>query len=254
MSVAGLNGLALADSNPLLEAGINSYQKGNYDDAQSNFIQLITNPRWSFAALYNLGNVAARQKHLGEALAYYERALQKRPHDKDVLFNIKFVEEALGTRRFAGKLTNYELLRENFLTRFSFSEFLVALFVFSLIFLISLLNFLKRRKVLKTEESGPVLPTPASLASGAILIILTVLTILKIVDSYSERGVVTTAKIDLRSGPGETNASMQEVQEGTEVGVLDSSGDWKQVTFPSRDFTGWVPSKSLMLTSGGGPF
>src|SRR5690242_6421302 len=83
-----------ATTNPVLEAGIDAYQQSKYDEAKAAFLQLVGKNQWTFAALYNLGNVAVRQKHLGEALGYYERALKKNPRDADARYNFQFVEEA----------------------------------------------------------------------------------------------------------------------------------------------------------------
>ena len=246
---------ARAASNPLLEAGINSYQKGNYDDAKANFVQLVSDPKWTFTALYNLGDIAVRQKHLGEALGYFRRAAIRKPHDSDTLFNMKFVEDALGNRRLGGKVSNFEFFRTDVLNRFSFSEFLALTLVFSFLFLFSIAGYLKSRKLIKAEDanlSAP--PTPGVLLTGIFFIVIVAISGLKLYDSYTDRGTITAATVDIRSGPNESNASMQEIPEGTEVVILDDSQpDWKQVALIGG-IAGWVPSKDVMPTTGGGPF
>ena len=102
---------ARGDSQALVQEGINAYQSGQYDLARERFGQLINDDRWSFAALYNLGNVALRQKKMGEALAYYRRAIQKKPFDPDARSNIGFVLSGLGIRQFPGARGNRELFR-----------------------------------------------------------------------------------------------------------------------------------------------
>jgi tetratricopeptide (TPR) repeat protein len=112
----------LAASNPTLEAGINAFQSGKFDDAKQKFSELLKVPSWKFAALYNLGNTAVRQKHMGEALAYYVLALKRNPHDRDTQDNIKYVYSELGGRHLTAPLTNFQLLTENILDKFTFNE------------------------------------------------------------------------------------------------------------------------------------
>ncbi len=229
-------------SNTILEAGINSFQQGKYDEAKQTFTNLMADPAWRFAALYNLGNTAVRQNHLGEALGYYLRALHRNPHDKDTQENIKFVISGLGGRRLVSPPSNYDIYRKEVLSRYTFAESLGGLLLFSIFFLISLKGFLKKRKL----ESGAI--------SIVFLVLFATLSITKLIDTYSERGVIITDHVDLRSGPSETNASMMEVAEGSEMIIHDTDHDWVQVIPVGGGLMGWIPRTSLMLTSGGGPF
>jgi hypothetical protein len=240
---------ALSATNTILEAGINSFQQGKYDEAKQTFSNLMIDPPWRFAALYNLGNTAVRQNHFGEALGYYLRALHQNPHDKDTQENIKFVINALGGRRLVSPPSNYDIYRKEVLGRFTFAETLGGVLFFSFFFLIGLKGFLKKRK----EEKG-ALPSTGAIISVILLVLFTTLSITKLIDTYSERGVIITDHVDLRSGPSETNASMMEVAEGSEMIIHDTDHDWVQVIPVGGGLMGWIPRTSLMATSGGGPF
>jgi tetratricopeptide (TPR) repeat protein len=239
----------LGATNTLLEAGINSFQQGKYDEAKQTFTNLMTDPAWKFAALYNLGNVAVRQNHFGEALGYYLRAAHQNPHDKDTQENIKFVITALGGRRLVSAPTNYDIYRKEVLSRFTFAEALAGSLLFSIFFLSSLKGFLKKRKL-----ESEALPSTGAISSTIFLVLFTALSITKLIDTYSERGVIIVDHVDLRSGPSETNASMMEVTEGSEMVINDTDHDWVQVIPAGGGLMGWIPRTTLMITSGGGPF
>jgi tetratricopeptide (TPR) repeat protein len=243
-----------AGGNEELQAGINAFQQGRFDEAQTDFEGLLNDSHWSFAALYNLGNVAARQKHFGEALAYYKLALNKKPHDADTKFNIAFAMNNLSPRRSQNP-GNFELFRTEVLSRFAFGEFLAATLILALIFLSSLLEFFRRKKALALDDpTARPAPTATLVVSGVVFAVALTFAILKLADSYTGRGIIITNKADLRSGPGESNASMMEVPEGSEVVIQDSSNGWYQVSLTGGGLTGWVPSSSLILTSGRGPW
>ena len=94
------------DPSSFLQAGINAYQSGKYDEAKTSFTQLLNDSRWSFVALYNLGNIAVRQKHIGEALAYYKLALKKKPHDQDTRVNLRLISNNIGAAQFGKSASN----------------------------------------------------------------------------------------------------------------------------------------------------
>jgi len=241
--------VASSAPNTILEAGINSFQQGKYDEAKQTFTNLMADPPWKFAALYNLGNIAVRQNHFGEALGYYTRASHQNPHDKDTQENLKFVLQALGGRRLVGALSNYEIFRREVLSRFTFAESLAGTLLFSLFFLTSFKRFIKTRKF---EPGAP--PSAGAITSTVFLVLFTALSITKLMDTYSKRGVIITDHVDLRSGPSETNASMMEATEGSEMSIHDTDHDWIQVNPVGGGLIGWIPQSSLMVTSGGGPF
>jgi len=241
--------VSLSATNPTLQEGINAFQQGRYDQAEKSFQNLMSAPEWKFAALYNLGNTAVRQNHLGQALGYYLRAARQNPHDRDTRENIKYVIGALGGRRLTSPPTNYDIFTNEVLDRLTFAEAMAGTFVFSIFFLLSLLRFLRGRKLDSTTA-----PPSTMLITLVILVLFTALSITKLIDTYTERGIVIVDHVDLRSGPSETNASMMEVAEGSEMSIRDSDHDWLQVNPVSGGLVGWIPRSSLMITSGGGPF
>lgn len=243
---------AFSESNSSLEEGANAFQQGQYDLARQKFSELLNQRKWAFSALYNLGNVAARQKHWGEALGFYRRAIKLRPRDRDLLFNIDLAQSQLPAQRGA-KLSNIEILRQQALSKTTFNELLTAFLILSAIFLGLILSYLRKRKIYQSE--GASAPIPMILAFAAIFFFMVgALATLKLADLYQDRGTIVAAKAELRSGPSETNAALSEISEGTEVEIQDRMNGWNQVTDAVTGLTGWVPDQDLMITSGGGPW
>jgi hypothetical protein len=171
------------------------------------------------------------------------------PHDKDTQDNFKFVTSALGGRRLVAPPSNYDIFRTQILDRFTFGEGLGASFILSILFLSSFLGFVKKRRA--EPES---LPSPRLIVSFFLLVFLSSLSTCKLIDTYIERGIVITDHVDLRSGPNQSNASMLEIAEGSEMRIYDVDHDWLQVSSASGGLLGWVPKASIMMVSGGGPF
>ena len=87
-----------------------AYSRGDVDTAKRLYQNLAPAGGESAAVLYNQGNCAYRQGHLGEALADYERAWRLAPRDSDILENLNFVRRKLGLPLRGGTETPRELL------------------------------------------------------------------------------------------------------------------------------------------------
>lgn len=71
------------------------YSDQQYDSASVYYEKILESGVNNSTVLYNLGNTYFRQKKLGMARLYYERAARLNPEDPDILSNIKFVNSNL---------------------------------------------------------------------------------------------------------------------------------------------------------------
>ena len=95
--VAALPGSARADQ-PVaaaLQKAVAAYDQGQIEQAKVLFHQAQTSDPDPHL-LYNEGNCAYRTGHLGQALAFYEKARRLKPRDSDILENLNFVRAKLG--------------------------------------------------------------------------------------------------------------------------------------------------------------
>lgn len=225
-----------------LTTALNAFEKGQYDAARAEFLNLSLDSKYSFLSYYNLGNIAAKQNKPGEALAYYRKALKFKPRDSALNFNILFVTQQNKIVPPAGSISFFDVIQQEILSKFSFYEVSIVTFFFLLVFVFTFIGYLKK-------PSG----LPLKLIVWSLLLaVCSIATGLKIIDSYIDRATVIV-KSDLKSGPNEANAALTEVPEGAEVLIANTSGQWKQVTVPGS-LTGWVLDKNLIQTSGGGPW
>ena len=64
------------------------YQKGSYAPAEQYYLQILASGVESGPLYFNLGNACYKQKRLGDAIYYWENALQKSPGDSDARENL----------------------------------------------------------------------------------------------------------------------------------------------------------------------
>src|SRR5437773_2608376 len=65
------------------------YQNGDFSGAELLYKRLIETHIDSGVLYYNLGNACIKQKRLGEAIYYWEKAQRKLPGDRDVQENLE---------------------------------------------------------------------------------------------------------------------------------------------------------------------
>lgn len=80
-----------------------AYSRGDYPEAVHCYSLLIEKNGFSPALLYNLANSYARNGEIGKAVLNYERAMQMKPNDPDILGNLQLVRKTSGL--FTGELT-----------------------------------------------------------------------------------------------------------------------------------------------------
>ncbi len=218
------------------------YQKGEYAGAERSYLQLLDKGIDDGALYYNLGNACFKQKKLGEAIYYWEKARQQLPGDLDVrenldLANLLVVDrievppDPLPMRWLDGVIHRLTIAQDNWMT--------AALFVASnLLFSVWLLT------------KGPRLAFRAlfaSLVSASLALLFGCSLGWKIYEkNYRREGVVVEQKVDVRSGPGQENITVFTVHEGIMLRVRGETGGWYQISAPNG-WSGWLPGGSVRI-------
>ena len=75
-----------------------AYNKENYREAISLYLESLARDGQSATVYYNLGNAYFRNDNLGKAVISYERALRINPTDADARQNLDFVRSRIQDR------------------------------------------------------------------------------------------------------------------------------------------------------------
>ena len=219
-----------------------AYQKGDYDAAEQSYRRLLDANVDSGTVYYNLGNVCFKQKRLGEAIYYWEKARRQMPGDRDVRENLELANLMIVDRievqsppfpvRVAARFTN--------LLGAAQESWLVLL-------LFSTANLLLGFYLLARNWRHAFRALVGTLVALALLLVFGASLAWKIYDGAQNReGVVVESKADVRSGPGNDNVTVFTVHEGILVQVRGAAGDWFQVSLPNG-WSGWVEARALRI-------
>lgn len=222
-------------ANPLTE-GDDAYSKGNYalaiqkyETALKQEQQGVTN----VALLYNLANAHYKNKNLGKAILYWEKAKMRAPNDKDINTNLSIATDEVKGEVIPIKpfflLKWWTQFRSLFPSQIWAWIGIVSLWLGITGILFWLLS--PKRNLKKYGFIGGIILTIWSLfpfiwAYGQAQL-----------EADSRRGIITVPTTQLRptaDAPGDFD-----IYEGTEVEILDRIGEWSKVRLLNSD-VGWV--------------
>lgn len=229
-------------SRTVFEEGNAHYQSGDFAAAERSYRRLLDQGIESAAVYYNLGNACFKQKRLGEAIYYWEKARRKRPGDMDIRENLQFAnllivdridipEDPLPVRILSSAVHLLTIVQESTLVQ--------ILFVTA--------NFLFGFYRLTRKPRAAFWTLTGSLAAFLLMLLFAGSLGWKIYDAGHHRdGVIVDQKVDIRSGPSPENITVVTVHEGVMVQVRGETNGWYQISLPNG-WTGWLPGRSVRV-------
>jgi tetratricopeptide (TPR) repeat protein len=226
----------------LFAAGNELYQKGDYGQAEQDYRALIQAGADSASLYYNLGNACFKQKRLGEAIYYWEKARKKRPADPDIRENLEFANLMIVDRIESPQIAYPVRLLNNTLELVSTSQLgWITLILFAAANAFLIWHILARRRALSPQT------LIGSINCGVLFIFFAGALSWKIyVNDYRKEGVIVEQKVEVHSGPGADNLTIFTIHEGVKVQVRESGNGWLQVSLPNG-WNGWLPQSAVAL-------
>lgn len=223
----------------VFDRGNRAYEEGRYRDAAESY-RAVTRYGVTDARLeYNLGNAEFKQGNLGRAILHYLRALRLDPTDRDARGNLELarslrvdrIEEPVPAAPVRWALRLQERVGPD-------RQALAALALFWLV--AGLVTWCSARPGGWSARAGWAL--------GGLLIALVVVsaswwTTLQRLDNR-EQAVVLDAAVEALAGPGDNNATLFTIHEGTTVEIRAVRGNWIQAGL-SNGLNGWLPKDSV---------
>jgi tetratricopeptide (TPR) repeat protein len=239
--IAGYASAPDDDPAKLYTQGNSEYQKGNYASAERYYRQILNSGSDNGAVYYNLGNACFKQKKLGDAIYYWEKAQQQEPANEIIRENLLFanllIVDRIETRPDPLPIRMLSALQGFFSIELE-SWVALALFIAANIFFALYLT-------LNSRNSFRALIV--SFVFGALFMVFAGSLAWKIYQrDYSKQGIVVEQKVDVRSGPGQENISVFTIHEGIRVRVLGSANGWCQISLPNG-WNGWLPQNYIRV-------
>jgi hypothetical protein len=211
-------------------SAIESYHTGHYGKAADQFESLAKSGIRSGPLFYNLGNAYLKDRQLGPAMLWYERARHLMPNDPDLRFNLQY---ARLLAKDAPEESTVSWLHILFFWNFYLAESMVVLLALGFngfFWLLLGIWYLTRRP-------GSL---KAAIGTGAAALIFVMTAGANIhAAKHPFQGIVLPDQVSIRSGLEDNSTELFLLHAGARVRILEQRGEHYLVRF-SAEKIGWV--------------
>lgn len=237
------NGIAYSQDNntQLWEKANAFYTTGDYQQAISNYEQILRTGQESAKLYFNLGNAYYKAKNINQAILNFERAKVLAPNDENIDFNIKMANQFV--------VTSIEPLPQPFFIRWRNS--VVNMYPsdkWSVISIISFILFLGLIGLFIFSRNVSV--RRISFLCGIFMVIFSGFTYSfaskqkkKIMERNS--AIVFCPRVTVKSAPSQTGTDLFLIYEGLKVDITDSIGNWKEIKLADGN-EGWLQDSCIV--------
>jgi tetratricopeptide (TPR) repeat protein len=226
----------------IFNKGTAAYQNGSFQLAEQYYLQILNSGIGDASTYYNLGNACFKQKRMGDAIYYWEKARQLAPNDREIRENLELANLLLVDRIEAP----FDPLPVKILSKItSFLDIPQECMLLLMLFLLTNILFFIYLRIGNSRTAWRALL--GCFATGALFLIFGGALSWKIYhNSYNIEGIVVEQKVDVRSGPGSENVTVFTIHEGIKVRVHQTGNGWHQISLPNG-WNGWLPQNNLRI-------
>ncbi|MBN2381409.1 tetratricopeptide repeat protein [bacterium] len=216
------------------------YEKGQYDQAITQYERIIKSDINNASIYYNLANAWFKKGNVAKAILYYEKARILEPRDRDIRQNLKYALDQTIDKIENPNASLFVTVGSSILNYLSLNEWTLVLSVlFCFICLGFILRMVLTRRLLRDL-------TLYALVCMLFLFIVTGSFFAVKLDAvlYTTRGVIMVSEIEVRSGPSTSYTTLLRIHSGTRTEVLQSRQEWLQIKL-ENGYQGWIPGSAL---------
>ncbi len=217
------------------------YATGEYQQAISNYEQILGSGYESAKLYFNLGNAYYKAGDMNKAILNFERAKLLSPNDENIDFNIKMANQFV--------VTSIEPLPQPFFLRWRTSVInmypsdtwsYISIAAFIVFLLLTGLYIFSRLVSLR----------PISFVLSFVFLFLSGISFSfaskqrkKIVER--ENAIVFCPRATVKSAPAQTGKDLFLIYEGLKVEITDSINTWKEIKLADGN-QGWLPDSCIV--------
>lgn len=225
----------------LFQRANQAFIQGEYMYAAELYEEILAMGLASADLFYNLGNAYFKENQIGMAILNYERALQMRPFDENILFNLELARSRTVDRIEPLPQIFYQRWWKQFIYLRTIDGWARIALVFMIFSLMALLWFFFSNSSIKKK---------AGFALAMLLLLFSVIFFYAAHRQYilqfkRNAAIVMAPRVVVKSAPGETSPDLFVIHEGTKLFMGDDLGEWTEIRLENGN-TGWLKRSQVM--------
>ncbi len=229
-----------AQNKDLFQEANTAYNEGNYPEAIDNYELILENGETSPELYYNLANAYYKLNKIGPSIYYYEKALQLKPTDEDIVNNLEFARNMVIDDIEKVPEAGLSKMVNNTISKLSFESWawmsIVSSVIFSIFFL--LYYFSMGSKLKRLFFGVSILFLIVSLGSLGFAYQQQILI------QDSQYAIIFSEEVPVKSEPNLRSDELFFLHQGTKLKVLETFQDWIKLEL-SNGAQGWITKSEV---------
>lgn len=218
------------------------YKEGKYKEAIKLYEDIVATKNVSSELYYNLGNTYYKLNKVAECIYNYEKSIQLDPLNQDAQNNLIIAKRLTIDRIEELPNSIFQKLNENFVQKFTYNTWAVAVvflsFLASILFLMYYFSYTSSKKRFFFTTS-------------ILSFILLVTTLIVTNYHYNEsintiEAIIFSERVSVKNEPNENANELFILHEGTKVKIVDTVDDWNKIKLVDGK-TGWILKDEIKL-------
>ena len=231
---------SIAQENSTFEQANKKYQEGKYKEASELYLSIANQGLKSSELYYNLGTSYYKQRNIGEAIYYFEKAIQENPNNEDAKNNLNYAQNSVVDSIESLPLSVGDKLNKALFSKLSFDSWAVASVILALLaaglwiaFFFAYSSGIKRSYF------------TIGLIATLFFVITTTISYTQYYQHLNQSyGIILSDKVKVVSEPSNNGSEVFTLHEGTKIEVLDQVYTWKKIKI-ANGAIGWLDENSL---------
>ena len=234
--------LTSAQNNALFENATTAYNKGDYEAAIQNYLEILENGEHSANLYFNLGNTYYKLNKIGPSIYYYEKALLLKPNDSDIKHNLTFAQNMTIDVIEPLPQTSISKIVAGFKNILSYDQWSYMAVFCVFLFVAFYLAFYFFRFTNQKRISFII-----SLFFLSFSVISVLMAVVQSRDfKATQPAIVFAEESRIKAEPNTRSEEVFILHEGSKVAVEDRLEDWVKIRLADGK-TGWIQSLDLKM-------
>ena len=221
----------------------NRYNASKYEKSIEVYFEILDSGVHSAELYYNLGNSFYKLNDIPNSILFYEKSLKLNPTDKDIINNLKMVNNAIidDITKIPEPFFDNQLNKIS--NNLSYSNWgLISLIISFLFLLLFIFYFFSKEPIVKRTSFTLLL----------VLLFLIGITTKISLHAYEKNhlekyAIIFSSKIEIKSEPNERSENLLILHMGTKVKIIDSFNDeWVKIKLVNGQ-EGWINNNQIKI-------
>ncbi len=237
-----LSGFGFSQNMTLFEQGNALYNDGKYDDAINKYQAILETEVHSAELYFNLGNAHYKLNNIAPSIYYYEKALQLKPNDTEIINNLNFAKNMTLDAIDVIPEVGMSKVLNNVSSALSFDMWAILSVCFVILAVAMFINYIMSEGTKTKRFSFSLAFASLFLMAGSLVSAFHKYNL----DKLDNPAIVFAQETKVKSEPNLRSEEAFRLHEGTKVQVLDTVENWKKIKLTDGKM-GWILAEDIKL-------